>query len=108
MSLVAILSPCAGETDKQVEIHREYALAAMMDSIRRGETPIVPHLLYTQVLDDRKESERTLGMNLGSQWFTVIDYAVVYTDYDISDGMSKEVDQLTALGVKFITREIGK
>lgn len=103
MIRVALLSPYAGD----VERNRRYAILAMQDSISRGECPIAPHLLYTQCLDDSDHSQRTLGLALGMAWFDCISYAVIYNDYGISNGMSIEIDALTALGVKFFLREIG-
>jgi len=102
VSLVAILSPYAGDVERNVL----YAKQAMLNSIGHGETPIVPHLLYTQVLNDEIPSDRLLGLNLGAQWFSVIDYAVVYLDHGISEGMSKEIDQLTGMDIRFINRKI--
>jgi len=104
MNRVSILSPCAGDTEKQIEIHRNYAIDAMFDSIKRDECPMVSHLLYTLVLDDENIGDRELGMELGMKWFDCIDYAVAYVDHGISKGMKQEIDQLKRMGIKIIHR----
>lgn len=81
--LVILESPYAGE----VQRNTEYARACLLDSLKRGEAPIVSHLLYTQVLDDTKLDERNMGINAGLAWKTVADKQVFYVDYGMSSGM---------------------
>lgn len=83
-----IESPFAGDTKKNTE----YARAALLDSLRRGEAPIASHLLHTQVLDDGKAEDRLLGMQAGYAWISVAQQMAVYIDRGISDGMRLAVN----------------
>ena len=56
--VIYLASPLSGD----VERNQLYALEAMADSLGRDEAPFVPHLLYTQALDDTDEDDRALGM----------------------------------------------
>lgn len=89
MKLVILESPYAeGDTEENIL----YAREAMKDSLSRGEAPMVSHLLYTQVLDDKDPIERDKGMIAGMNWYRVAEKAVVYTDFGISRGMRKGVE----------------
>lgn len=59
----------------------------MRDSLLRGESPMLSHLLYTQALDDSDQRERMIGIAAGLAWGRVADATVVYTDRGISSGM---------------------
>lgn len=83
-----IESPFAGDTKKNTE----YARAALLDCLRRGEAPIASHLLHTQVLDDSKAEDRLLGMQAGYAWISVAQQMAVYIDRGISDGMKLAVN----------------
>lgn len=84
MRLVIIESPYAGNR----ELNITYARAAMLDCLKRGEAPMVPHLLYTQVLDDNVIAERALGIEAGTSWYYAAQACIVYEDFGISKGMS--------------------
>ena len=81
--MVYLESPYAGE----VERNEKYARRAMADSLARGESPFLSHLLYTQVLDDLNPEERKQGMNAGFDWAKKADVTVFYVDYGMSNGM---------------------
>lgn len=102
--LTFICSPYRGDTARNVA----YARRAMLDSIRRGEVPVVPHLLYTQVLSDEDTNERRLGMFLGEELLKSCHYIAVYEDYGISSGMSREIHTAqTSERIIFELRSIG-
>lgn len=85
-----------------IEEHVEYAQRCTLDSIKRGESPYVSHLLLTQpnILKDHFPEEREKGIKAGNTWKMLAKKTVVYTDYGISDGMeeglevSEEIDQV--------------
>jgi len=85
MRKVVIESPYAGDLKRNIE----YAREALKDSLKRGEAPIVSHLLHTQVLDDTKPNERAMGINAGLAWLSVADAHVFYVDYGMSTGMQE-------------------
>lgn len=84
---VVIESPYAAKNGRTVEANLNYARACLLDSIRRGETPMASHLLYTQVLDDDDPGERALGMQLGFNFYEIASKVVFYVDYGESPGM---------------------
>jgi len=85
MKRVILESPYAGDVKRNIE----YAKKALKDSLKRGEAPIVSHLLHTQVLDDTKPNERSMGINAGLSWLSVADLHVFYVDYGMSKGMQE-------------------
>lgn len=94
MTRVILESPYSGDAERNVE----YARLCLKDSLLRGEAPIASHLLYTQVLDDNKESERTLGIEAGLAWASFADIHVFYVDYGMSAGMLYAMEQATRNG----------
>ena len=59
----------------------------MLDSLRRGEAPMLSHLLYTQVLDDHDPDERRLGIEAGLAWAALAQTTAVYEDLGLSPGV---------------------
>jgi hypothetical protein len=100
MRRVIVESPYAGNSPWRVIAffqrmrNRQYARAAVRDSLMRGESPFASHLIYTQpgILRDRIPSERQQGIDAGFAWRGVADATVVYIDKGVSKGM--------ALGIK--------
>lgn len=99
MKRVVIESPYAGNIEENVK----YARLCLLDSLKRGESPIASHLLYTQVLDDLKPKERIFGIDAGLAWLEVADLHVFYVDFGWSDGMIKAKELST---IPFEIREI--
>ena len=89
MIRVVLETPYAGKTKAEVEENVAYARKCLLDCLRRGETPLAGHLLYTQVLDEAKE--RRLGLTAHLRWIECADGLVVYTDRGISSGMQEAV-----------------
>lgn len=102
MIRVYLLSPLAGDIERNLA----YAREALLDSLRRGEAPYAPHLLYTQVLDDRIPGDRELGITAGAAFLGVVDRGVAYLDLGLSPGMTAESCWLTCHGVPIETRLI--
>lgn len=94
MKLVILESPLAGD----VERNQRYARACMLDCLRRGEAPMVSHLLYTQALDDDVPAERRLGIEAGLSWGRVAEATVAYTDLGISAGMQAGINRALSEG----------
>ncbi len=103
MELVILESPYAeGDTPTNIE----YAREAMLDCLNRGESPMVSHLLFTQVLDDKDPLERDKGMIAGLHWYRVASKSVVYTDFGISRGMEKGIQWAETFGVPIEYRQL--
>ena len=85
---VVVESPYAGD----VEANVEYAQRALLDCLSRGEAPLASHLLYTQVLDDDNEAERTQGIEAGHAWIPMAIAVVLYIDLGVSPGMMAAIE----------------
>jgi len=96
MKLVILESPLRGY---DYLANLEYARQALHDSLRHGEAPIASHLLYTQVLDDKKEWQRAIGMAAGHAWYRVAEACIVYADLGVSEGMRAGIDQAIDCGI---------
>lgn len=63
MKTVFICSPYRGNIEKNVEVAKSIArMAAICDYV-----PVVPHLLFTQFLDDGDPDERIKGLRFGAE-----------------------------------------
>lgn len=95
MKRVFLASPYRGDTKRNVA----YARACAYDCVQRGESPLVPHLSFTQFLDDGIEADRNAGMEAGIAWLNVCETLAVYVDLGISSGMHAETMQAKLLGI---------
>lgn len=107
MRLVILESPYAGNF-LQRYLNRRYARACVRDALKRGDSPIASHLLYTQpgILRDGNPEERALGISAGLAWKSVAQASVVYTDRGISRGMRLGIDAASAAGLPVEQRRI--
>ena len=89
MRRVVLESPYAAPVKEGVEANIRFARACVRDCLKRGDAPIVSHLLFTQpgILRDEVPEERSLGMRAEFAWTAVAEAVVVYTDRGISRGM---------------------
>lgn len=101
--IVIIESPYAGNRQENIL----YAKRAMLDSLRRGESPFASHLLYTQVLEDSIPEERRLGLEAGLRFYTVAALCVVYADMGVSPGMLKGIERARQHNIPVEHRLIG-
>ena len=85
--IVILESPYAGD----IEANVAYAKKCALDSLARNESPMLPHLLYTQFLDDSKPGERALGIAAGLAWRKVAEASVVYCDHSLTPGMKRGI-----------------
>ena len=100
--LTIIESPYAGDVERNLE----YARLCLLDSLKRGESPLCSHLLYTQVLDDTIPEERELGINAGLEWLKVAEKHVFYIDYGYSKGMlhARDISELEIEERRILTK----
>ena len=87
--IVFISSPYAGDIEKNTEAARRYCRYA----VEQGHTPIAPHLLYPQFLDEKSEAERALGLQMGLQLLNLCDevWAFAGKEHRLSPGMAAEI-----------------
>jgi hypothetical protein len=102
MKLVILESPYEGDVEKNTA----YARACMLDSLRRGEAPMVSHLLYTQVLDDNNLAEKALGIEAGLEWGKVAELTVIYEDLGITARMTKAINRAIREGRRIEYRHL--
>lgn len=96
--LVYICSPCRGDYEKNLREARGYCEVVMMcypDVI-----PIAPHVYFTQFLDDRDPTQRSLGMEAGLTLLDMCDEIWVYGLQNPSEGMQAEIDFALKKGIK--------
>lgn len=103
-------SPLRGHPDGY-EAGKAYARCCLSDSIKRGETPWASHLLYTQVLDDTRASERSKGIEMHINIVTIASAIpnakmVLYADYGVSQGMEEAYYLAEGLNMKIEKRFI--
>lgn len=101
MRKVIIESPYAGAIDSNVA----YARKCMLDALKRGEAPMVSHLLYTQVLADLIPGERELGIAAGLAWRDVA-HPIFYVDLGWSKGMNEALLKYVHEGRSFTVRTL--
>jgi hypothetical protein len=82
----------------ETERNKQYAREAMLDSLRRGESPLASHLLWPGILDDANAEERALGIEAGLAWGPAAEATVVYRDRGISQGMLQGINRATLEG----------
>jgi hypothetical protein len=103
LPFVIIASPLAGD----VEANTEYAQRAVADSLRRGEAPFAPHLLYPAALEDTA-TDRKLGMQAGLAAVRKADIFALYVDRGISQGMRAQLELARGLGIQIERRVLGE
>lgn len=111
MIAVILESPFAADDKKTAKRNLEYARAALLDSLQRGEAPFASHLLYTQVLDDKDPMQRAQGLASGLAWYYAATQSsattvVFYVDYGISPGMLEALERAQAEKTPIIFRRI--
>ncbi|MCE9635786.1 MAG: DUF4406 domain-containing protein [Planctomycetes bacterium] len=93
MKRIFVCSPYRGDVAANVEIAR----AACREVLRAGDAPLVPHLLYPDVLDDDVPAERSLGIEAGRCWLAMANEVLVVGP--ITAGMREEIATAEALGI---------
>jgi len=88
------------------EQFRQYAHRCVLDCLKRDESPVASHLIFTQMLDDKIPSQRSLGIQAGFAWHKAADYCVVYTDFGISEGMRRGIENAEKAGLNIHYRKL--
>ena len=106
MQLVIIESPYRSTTGAGHERNLLYLKCCLRDSILRGEAPFASHALYPFVLDDEDETERSLGVKLGYEWWRAASLVTFYTDLGWSEGMLAAHHKVRASNLKWEERSV--
>ncbi len=92
--MVFICSPYRGNIRENVANARRFAKFAAMC----GYSPVVPHLLFPQFLDDEKADERIRGIELGIVQMKKCDEIWIFGT-TISQGMEYEIEQAKKMDI---------
>lgn len=84
--LIYICSPFLGEVEMNLTNARRYSRFAF----KKGYTPIAPHLLFPQFMDDGNVEERRTAMEMDVSLLSLCSELWVFGDR-ISEGMSIEI-----------------
>lgn len=103
MPLVIIESPYAGDIPRNAL----YLGRALRDCIGKGEAPIASHGLFPRYYSDALPAERQLCMEAGWAWMRAADKIAVYTDYGLTDGMRRGIEEAERLRRHIVYRQIG-
>lgn len=99
MKLVYICSPFSGDIEGNTKKAQDYC----MEAIKENCTPIAPHLLYPQILDDSNPIERKKGIQMGLDILEVCDEIWVYGQ-NLTAGMIREVNLARLKKIPVINR----
>lgn len=106
-SFIIIESPYAG--DKEAILKNEnYARAAALSCLEKGEIPFASHILYTQkgILDDTKPAQRRLGIEAGLLFGTICNKSVMFSDLGMTEGMIEGIEKAKKLGREVEIRNV--
>ena len=108
MRRVVLENPFAGSTESEQQANIDYARACVADCLRRGDSAIASHLLYTQpsILRDDVPGERELGIAAGLAWLPFAHATVVYTDRGVSPGMLRGIRAARELDIPVEWRSV--
>lgn len=93
MERIYICSKLRATHTRTQQEHEEDARKYAKFVINENKAPFVPHLLYTQFLDDTDEKQRRMAMNAGLAYLNSSDalYAFVDETLQVSEGMRSEI-----------------
>ena len=94
------------ESKIMLDEFKRYAQRCVLDCLKREESPIASHLIFTQVLDDNIPDMRLIGIKASFAWHNVADYVVVYIDYGISEGMQEGIENAEKTGLTIHYRKL--
>ena len=106
MVRVILQSPFATPDPIRIDTNMRYARAAMLDSIGRGESPFMAHVLFTQVLDDMAVGQREQAFDLAFSWYESASSVAVYPDLGITAGMERGIAHPKSLGLEVDERTV--
>lgn len=103
--LVVIESPFAGDIRRNVH----YADCLMLDSLTRGESPFLGHLLYPRVFNDSDPEMRAAGINAHIAIIHRADLVAVGMDLgDPTTGMLQATALARSINKPLVYRYLGK
>ena len=103
--IVFICSPFAGDIEGNIMRARRYGRFAVSEQV----VPIIPHLMYPQLLDEHDPKERQLGVDMGLVLLSKCHEIWVFGD-KISKGMTVEIKhaKMWNIPIKYFTTACAK
>jgi hypothetical protein len=95
-------------TPEEYARNTRYLNRALLDSLRRGESPYASHRFFPGLLDDTDPADRELGMRAGLVWAEQADVCAVYDDHGLTEGMLRGIAQHAERGMVVERRQIGQ
>ena len=96
-----VCSPYRGD----VETNTEKARAYSRELYESGYTPIAPHLLFPQFLNDNNPAEREAGMQMAAALLPQCKVLAVCGG-EITEGMAQEIQTAERLGIPILTLDV--
>lgn len=94
MKKVFICSPLRGNYTKNINRAQHHSRNVALS----GSLPLTPHLYFTTFLNDDKEEERKIGMEMGLELLKLCDEVNVYGEP--TEGMKEEIKLANKLKIK--------
>lgn len=96
MEKVYIISRYRAFTESGMEFNRKVARYFCRQIVLEGKIPVAPHLFYTQFLDESRNDERQIGLDIGIKELREADeFLLIIIGGRISEGMRREIRQAT-------------
>lgn len=106
--MIYLASPYRATHEVDTSTHIEYARRALHHSLKLGESPVAPHLLYPQVLDDDIPDQRLIGIRANADLIESSGRVAFYVDYGMSPGMVEELRLANEYKVPIDIRSISR
>lgn len=94
---IFVCSQYSGDVVANVETAKRYCNYVF----KQGHSPFAPHLLYPQMLNDKKPAERELGISAGLDFLEACDEVWVFGMVH-SEGMAMEIKHAEMFGVPVV------
>lgn len=89
--VIYIASRYSADTDEKFEAQLQTTKDITREVVLGGFNAIVPHLSLPLCLDDKKEEERALGLELAIEQMLLCDMLFVHIGMGVSKGMEAEI-----------------
>lgn len=105
--IIFVSSPYSGDVEKNTELAQSYCRFV----VEQGHTPIAPHLLFPQFLDEKSAWVRATGIGMGLQLLERCDELWVFSEESppyISSGMAIEIHfaEEKQIPVRYVTASV--
>lgn len=95
-------------TPEEYARNTRYLNRALLDCLRRGESPYASHRFFPGLLDDTDPEERKLGIAAGMVWAGAAQLAAIYADHGVNESMNKAIKKHEENGIPVELRYIGQ